>query len=246
MRFLHVNRFIDNDAIRRSVWTQYRYIKFPWVRYANRLLWINFNLNYKDSREKVKISYLLFQTNLSACFLPTASVPNFSRTEHIIHKKPKCTASDKLSTLKCKVCEKYFSSKQALKIHFRLHTGERPYACRHCSMRFKQMAHLQAHVHQHTGTQPFKCQVCKRGFCTSSILRRHERCHSGEKPFVCPLCHKAFARADYLRIHERTHSGERPYICKVCKKSFPYSMGLKEHKCNGFIHDMDENLWLLF
>jgi hypothetical protein len=66
-------------------------------------------------------------------------------------------------------CGKDFASPSALVIHFRGHTGEKPFAC----------------------AEP----GCGLAFAENGKLKRHFRTHSGEKPFVCaePGCGKAFA-----------------------------------------------------
>ena len=52
---------------------------------------------------------------------------------------------------KCLYCDKPLSSKQNLKEHISIHTGERPYACREfgCTARFRQGSQLCAHKRLH-------------------------------------------------------------------------------------------------
>ncbi|VDK35596.1 unnamed protein product [Taenia asiatica] len=54
----------------------------------------------------------------------------------------------------CRVCNKRFNCGSALKIHFRKHSGERPYVCIHCNKAFTQNGTLKRHY--------ATCKVAKR------------------------------------------------------------------------------------
>lgn len=53
---------------------------------------------------------------------------------------------------KCQVCNKDFASRGSLKVHFRLHTNERPYVCGICTESFRSSGLLRHHVSLTHGT----------------------------------------------------------------------------------------------
>ncbi|KAF7690957.1 zinc finger and SCAN domain-containing protein 23-like [Silurus meridionalis] len=96
----------------------------------------------------------------------------------------KCLPPEKMSPktadmrFRCEVCSKFFHSKANLKVHYAVHTGERPHTC----------------------------SFCGRGFSQKGNLTTHERIHKGERPYVCTLCGKSFTQKGNLTHHLAIHS----------------------------------------
>ena len=84
----------------------------------------------------------------------------------------------------CIICQRVLSCKSALVMHYRTHTGERPY----------------------------KCKICQRTFTTKGNLKTHMGVHRAKPPVrishQCPVCHKKYNNALVLQQHIKTHTGE--------------------------------------
>ncbi|XP_060567177.1 sal-like protein 3 isoform X2 [Ruditapes philippinarum] len=83
----------------------------------------------------------------------------------------------------CVICHRVLSCKSALQMHYRIHTGERP----------------------------FKCKICGRSFTTKGNLKTHMGVHRAKPPLrmmhQCPVCHKQFTNLLVLQQHIRSHTG---------------------------------------
>lgn len=141
----------------------------------------------------------------------------------------------------CAICKRILSCQSALKMHYRTHTGERPFQCRICSRAFSTKGNLKTHMSIHRLVDDnrtklefdnklqqspyllFNSQLLPFLAAAAALNRPKmnekkldfEEHASNLSPNTCQMCGKHFSSASALQIHYRTHTGERPYICQV-------------------------------
>lgn len=77
----------------------------------------------------------------------------------------------------CELCGKTFANPSALRIHYVVHTGEKPYMCSLCGKGFTQKGNLKCHLRIHTGERPFHCVKCGKTFTQKVNLNHHLMAH---------------------------------------------------------------------
>ncbi|XP_032872296.1 zinc finger protein 34-like [Amblyraja radiata] len=160
-------------------------------------------------------------------------------TQLLNHQRVHTGERPSLRPFGCSDCGQDFKSAGDLKVHRRVHTGEKPYGCPTCGKCFSRSSGLWEHRRVHSGERPFTCSDCGKGFKSSMHLRsfarssglwRHQQVHGSERPFSCSDCGKGFKSSTNLTVHRRLHTKERPYICGDCGKGFTRSSSLLLHR----------------
>lgn len=91
----------------------------------------------------------------------------------------------------CVICHRILSCQSSLKMHYRTHTGERPYKCKICGRAFSTKGNLKAHYGVHRANTPLKmqhsCPICQKKFTNAVVLQQHIRMHMGGQIPNTPL-----------------------------------------------------------
>ncbi|XP_068626140.1 zinc finger protein OZF-like [Battus philenor] len=141
-----------------------------------------------------------------------------------------------ITHLKCRLCEKLFSSLDSFCTHLGndhkkiLHTDIKneiiPFKfesetlqCAVCSAIFTNFKILQEHMHVHFSN--YQCEVCCAGFISRRRLVGHQRRH-GNTAAPCSHCAKVFSCDQKRRDHEqRIHLGlKKRNKCRFCDEKF--------------------------
>ncbi|XP_039618820.1 sal-like protein 1a isoform X1 [Polypterus senegalus] len=83
----------------------------------------------------------------------------------------------------CILCHRVLSCQSALKMHYRTHTGERPFKCKVCGRAFTTKGNLKTHYSVHRAMPPLRvqhsCPICQKKFTNAVVLQQHIRMHMG-------------------------------------------------------------------
>ncbi|KAM5291080.1 sal-like protein 4 [Glossophaga mutica] len=116
----------------------------------------------------------------------------------------------------CLICHRALSCQSSLRMHYRTHTGEKPFQCRVCDRAFSTKSSLKTHlgVHQ-TSTSvktQYSCPICQKKFTNAVVLQQHIRMHMGGQIPNMPLPESPCDLAD-PELMVVSESGRTSTVC---------------------------------
>ena len=126
------------------------------------------------------------------------------------------------SSKSCSICAKDFRSQWYLKMHMKIHKGQKDYQCPKCPMKSTRLFIIRSHcfkVHNFT-----KARLIGEG-----LYRSIPKDISEPEIFSCDVCDYKTTYKTQSESHRRTHTSERPFICSQCPKNFTRKTLVKDH-----------------
>ncbi|KAG1947636.1 hypothetical protein F2P79_012549 [Pimephales promelas] len=131
---------------------------------------------------------------------------------------------------------------QRIQVHY---MNKFKYQCEYCPRRFKLSGQLKVHLRLHTGEKPYGCANCGEHFIRTDYLKRHlVKCNGkGEnvEKVLCDKCGDLFTR-DALSIHQKTCvvSSKSPGSSKELQQHF-----LAKHRSDQPQESVDDQQQLI-
>lgn len=112
----------------------------------------------------------------------------------------------------CHLCDYKFATKNQLQAHLRssLHYDCRDHICTECGTAFSSKSGLKVHFMLHSGEKPWQCDRCDKAFRRKHMLLIHQRIHNGTRPAVCDVCGHGFQTRGNMRKHRNTVHKDAP------------------------------------
>ncbi|KAH9637583.1 hypothetical protein HF086_014223 [Spodoptera exigua] len=145
----------------------------------------------------------------------------FQKSQSTVYKSDSGSDSEigpTMTTMKCKICDKGYSSKRKLLKH---QENKHMIICKpqkRVSFSDKVIIHEVKEYH--------KCRKCPKIFEAYQQLRSHMKLyHKKRNCYICNYCSKNFADRTFFKVHIRLH-------CDVCGEFLPNKLKFNDHRRN--------------
>uniref|UniRef100_A0A0A9Y101 Zinc finger protein 26 n=2 Tax=Lygus hesperus TaxID=30085 RepID=A0A0A9Y101_LYGHE len=129
----------------------------------------------------------------------------------------------------CELCSYKSFTKRYLKMHMKIHTGERKFSCSKCEFKTMWKHHLVEHELTHGQEKPYACHLCLFKSKTIGNLKAHLKIHDGLRKWKCDYCPYSAVQSHTLKEHMLIHTGEKNHVCTQCDFRTNRRSTLRDH-----------------
>lgn len=128
-------------------------------------------------------------------------------------------------------------------VHFRKHTGDKPFSCKCGAKQFSckrplNIRMLNFHMKYHPTEIPSKCSFCQRIFKSSAAAKEHESSCAVQRQMEWCLCKSKFTYRSSLTRHMPQHAVLTAFNCKYCKRGYVRKEYFEPHLKTAHINEL--------
>ena len=135
-----------------------------------------------------------------------------------------------MEDLKCKICGKECTKREALRRHIIRHLKDK-YQCSQCDKSYANNCNLKQHIKAVHEGQVLICEFesCTKMFESKSGYESHLKAHKAQFKYTCKICEKGMMNVVHFEAHMNRHYKIKPYECGLCYRTFYHTSDFNRH-----------------